>query len=64
MQFVKTIDGEFGELFGIDLDAAVGRPIRLIRQTGAVAFDLAGFGVEQQGADGRAADVETYNVNA
>ena len=43
MEFVEAVDGQIGEFFGIDFDAAVGSAIGLVGEARAVAFDLAGF---------------------
>lgn len=61
MQFVEAVDGEVGQGFGIDLDAAVGGGFQTIRESRAVAFHGARGGVEQQGSHRGTAGVETYN---
>lgn len=62
MQFVQAIDGQIGQLFRVDFDAAAGGGFETIGDAGGVAFDGTGGGIEQERPDGRAADVETYNV--
>ena len=57
MQFIQTIDGELRQFIGIHLDAAVRRRFGLIRELGAVSFDLARFGIKKQRAYRGAADI-------
>ena len=58
MEFVQTVDGEFGQRVGIDFRAAIGSGVDAVRELCAVALHLARAGVEQQSAHRRAAYVD------
>ncbi len=61
MRLIQTIDGETGQFFRIDLSPAVRSGFDLIRKVRAIAFYLASLGIEDQGANGGCAGIQTYN---
>src|SRR5262245_50321141 len=61
MKRVQAVDCDLTELMRFDFGAAIRRGLDLVFQVGAEAFHLSRTRIEQQGADGRASNIETYD---